>query len=147
MKKERILFDTSALLPAILSDHPMHSRCYNWLNRAYSNEFDWAVPTHCLAEIYAGLTAIPSSPRIDPSSALKSIDDNILGRAKIISLDEGDYLNALEKCVISGALSGAIYDALVVVAAEKFNAHRIITNNYKDFARLVGKKLDMICVP
>ncbi|MBF0410592.1 MAG: PIN domain-containing protein [Candidatus Riflebacteria bacterium] len=146
MSKEKILFDTSALLPAFLPDHPMHSRCYNWLNRACSNEFEWAVPKHCLAEVYAGLTAIPSSPRIDANSALKSINDNILGQAKIISLNESDYLKAIEKCVTSGALSGAIYDALVV-AAEKFNAHRIITSNYKDFARLVGKNSGLICLP
>ena len=56
-------------------------------------------------------------------------------------------LKEIEKCVTSGALSGAIYDALVVVAAEKFNAHRIITSNYKDFARLVGKNSGLICLP
>jgi predicted nucleic acid-binding protein len=147
VKKEKVLFDTSALIPAMLPAHQMHSRCYAWLSRAIDGEFEWGVPTHCIAELYAGLTAIPTSPRIDGSSALRSIDDNILGKAKIVSLDDGDYVKAIERCVLAGAMSGAVYDALVIIAAEKFNASRIITNNYKDFVRLIGKRVEMICVP
>lgn len=147
MKKEKIVFDTNALMPAFIASHPMHSRCHAWLDRALSGEFEWGVPTHCLAELYAGMTAIPSSPRVDASAALRIIDDNILGRAKLIPLDESDYQRALEKCVLAGALSGAIYDALVVVAAEKFHASRIITSNHRDFIRFLAKKPEMICIP
>lgn len=143
---KKVLFDTSVLIPALWASHPNHKSCLSWLSKAYQGHFQWAVPSHCLAEVYAGLTAIPSSPRITPSIAAQAIDD-LIKSGEIVELTRKDYQIAIERCVIANLNSGIVYDALIAIAAEKYKADCLLTFNKGDFNRLLGKNVRIIKNP
>jgi len=142
----RVLFDTSVLIPALWDGHENHKVCLSWLSRAYVGEFQWGVPAHCLAEVYAGLTAMPCSPKIKPASAWETLDDMAL-KGHVVELGKKDYQLAIERCARANLSSGIVYDALVVLAAEKFKADVLLTYNKRDFGRLFGKHLSIMKTP
>ncbi|MFZ2955352.1 MAG: PIN domain-containing protein [Candidatus Ozemobacteraceae bacterium] len=142
----KVVFDTSVLIPALMNSHINHRICLSWLARAYKNEFKWAIPAHCLSEVYSGLTSIPSSPKIRPLSASQAIDD-LIKQAKIIELSARDYQNAIDRCVLANLSGGIIFDALIVIAAEKFKCDCLLTYNKRDFSRLLGKNFSIIKSP
>ncbi len=142
----RVLFDTSVLIPGLMATHPNHKACVSWLSKGYQGDFQIGIPAHCLAEMYAGLTAMPSSPRIKPVFAAQAIDD-LRKHARIIELTSMDYQNAIERCVLANLTSGVVYDSLIAIAAEKFKADCLLTYNQRDFTRLLGKHISILKSP
>jgi predicted nucleic acid-binding protein len=142
----KVLFDTSVIIPGLLESHPNHKACISWLSKGYQGDFQIGVPAHCLAEVYAGLTAMPSSPKIRPVFASQAIDD-LVKHAKIIELTSLDYQNAIERCVLANLTSGVVYDSLIAIAAEKFKADCLLTFNKRDFSRLLGKHVSIMKSP
>jgi predicted nucleic acid-binding protein len=47
----KVLFDTSVLIPAIVTRHDQHAICWRWLEDARSDQFQGVVSTHTLAEL------------------------------------------------------------------------------------------------
>lgn len=92
--------------------------------------------THCLAECYAVLTAIPLARRITPAEAERLITESVAGRLSVYELTEADYLEATSLVARSGLVSGAVYDAIHVVAAIRAGSDRIITYNARHFRRM-----------
>jgi len=144
--RKKVLFDTSVIFPGLLANHPDHKACMPWLAKGYQGDFQIGIPTHCLAEVYAGLTAMPSSPRVKPVFAAQAIDD-LIKHAEIIELTSLDYQNAIERCILANLTSGVIYDALIAIAAEKFKADCLLTYNKHDFSRLLGKHISIMKSP
>ena len=130
----KILFDTSVLTAAIVEPHPMHSHAFPWLKRAKSKEFDMFVASHTLAELYAVLTTLPISPRISPDAARRLIHDNIETTARIVPLSSQDYISSIKNMADLGLSGGIIYDALIVKAAKKYKADKVLTFNIDDFS-------------
>ncbi len=130
----KILFDTSVLTAAIVEPHPMHSHAFPWLKRAKSREFDMFVASHTLAELYAVLTTLPISPRISPDAARRLIHDDVETTAKIIPLSSQDYISTIKNMADLGLSGGIIYDALIVRAAKKSGADKVLTFNIYDFS-------------
>jgi predicted nucleic acid-binding protein len=95
-----------------------------------------AVSTHALAECYATLTVLQVRPPISPGQAQHLIETNILGIADVVPLKQSDCEEALGRMTRLGLTSGAVYDALHVVAAEKINADQLLTFNGRDFRRM-----------
>lgn len=129
----KILFDTSVLIAAIVEPHPMHSHAFPWLKRAKSREFDMFVASHTLAELYAALTTIPISPRITPDAARRLMHDDVETTAKVIPLSSQDYISTIKNIADLGLSGGIIYDALIVRAAKKSGADKVLTLNIDDF--------------
>lgn len=143
----KVLFDTSVLIAAIVEAHPMHSHAFPWLKRAKLLEFEMLVASHTLAELYAVLTTLPVSPRIAPDIAKRLINKNIEATAKIISLSSHDYITIIENLADSGLSGGVIYDALIVKAAQKSGADKILTFNIDDFKRVWPEGETHLLVP
>lgn len=143
----KVLFDTSVLIAAIVEAHPMHSHAFPWLKRAKLREFEMLVASHTLAELYAVLTTLPVSPRIAPDIAKRLINKNIEATAKIISLSSHDYITIIENLADSGLSGGVIYDALIVKAAQKSGADKILTFNIDDFKRVWPEGETHLLVP
>ena len=59
----RVLFDTSALVAAIVEGHPQHDRAFPWLDKARKGALTYFVASHSLAELYAVLSTYPVSLR------------------------------------------------------------------------------------
>jgi len=143
----RLLFDTSVLVAAMVESHPMHLRALPWLQRAKNREFTFFAACHTLAELYAVLTGLPVSPKIPPAMARNLIEENVKSRAEIVPLSALDYTAVINRMTELGLSGGAIYDALIVKAAERAHADHLLTFNGKDFRRVWPDGLDHLMEP
>lgn len=131
------LLDTSVLVPALVSALPRYETAAPYLQTAPDGDDDIVVCFQALAELYASLTALPVSPEITPGQARRLIQENVVRRAhEIVPLGHEDYLEARQRVTDFALTSGAVYDALHVIAAEKVEAHELITFNADDFRRM-----------
>ncbi|MBI4766541.1 MAG: PIN domain-containing protein [Deltaproteobacteria bacterium] len=143
----KIFFDTSVLISGMIEAHPMHEISFPWLKRAKAKEFEWAVCSHTLAELYATLTSMPLRPRITPAIAVKLLHENIQKEAQVLSLTGRDYLAAIKNISNLNLPGAIIYDAIIAKAAEKFRADHLLTHNEKDFSRLFPQKNSFLIFP
>ena len=134
---DAVLLDTSVLVPALVPALPQHVTAAPHLEAAAHGEMHLLLSAHALAECYASLTALPVSPQITPGQARRLIQENLSDTAdEIIPLTPGDYRRALRRMTDLGLESGAIYDALHVICAEKASADELRTFNGRDFRRI-----------
>lgn len=131
-----VLFDTSVLVPALLTDLPHHAKAVALLQQAHRGEVRLHVCTHALAEVFATLTTLPLSPRLSSGQAQGLVQQSILSRARVVPLSTRDYKISIEQMTRLGLSGGAIYDALHVRAAEKVRAEKLYTFNGRDFRRM-----------
>jgi len=132
-----VLLDTSVLIPALVSALPQHERAYPHLESALRGEIDLIISAHALAECYSSLTALPVSPKITPGQARRLIEENVAQAAgQIVRLGTAEYRSALQRMADLGLGSGAVYDALHVLSAEKAEADELRTFNGRDFRRM-----------
>jgi predicted nucleic acid-binding protein len=143
----KIFFDTSVLISAMIEAHPRHAVSFPWLKRAKAKEFDWAVCSHTLAELYATLTSMPLRPRITPEIAVKLLHENIEKEAQVVSLTGRDYLATIKNISKLNLPGAIIYDAMIAQAAEKFRADHLLTHNEEDFSRLFPQKNSFLIFP
>lgn len=131
------LLDTSVLVPALVPALPQHEPAAPYLQRGSAGNGNIVVCSHALAELYASLTALPLSPEVTPGQARRLIQENVVRQAhEIVPLGEEDYLEAIQRVTDFALTSGAVYDALHVIAAEKIEADDLITFNAEDFRRM-----------
>lgn len=143
----KVLFDTSVLVAAMVESHPMHGRAFPWLKRAKAREFDFLVASHTLAELYAVLTTLPVKPRISRGTAWRLVHENVEGAARVVSLSAADYRATIKRLSERGVTGGATYDALIVAAAQKAQADRLLTLNAADLERVWPDVKGVITVP
>jgi predicted nucleic acid-binding protein len=142
----KVLFDTSALVTAVVDQLPNHTTalaCYRRFASPRRTGSKAICSTHTLAECYATLTALPLSRRIQPGEAARLIEENFLEHLHAVALTSADYKAALSRVATLGLRSGAVYDALHVRCAERSGCDRIITYNTADFSRLAPPGLEV----
>ncbi len=91
--------------------------------------------THALAECWASLTAMPLEPRIGADQALAFLN-RLLPHVRVTSLPRAVYVEALRRCAGLSLRSGAVYDAVHLISAERARANVFLTFNLGDFERL-----------
>lgn len=131
-----IALDTSVLVAALVAAHPHHARARPYLDRARSGEVQLSVASHALAEVYATLTVYPGFPKLTPADVQRLLDQDVLAHAQVVALGRDDYAAVLDRLVGLSLVSGAVYDALHVRAAEKAGAGELVTINGRDFLRM-----------
>jgi predicted nucleic acid-binding protein len=142
----RILFDTSALIPALVSGHANHSACLPYLNQALSGQIQDLISTHSLAELYSVLTRMPIEPK--PSTQqVQLILSDLLQYLEPIPLVSQDYQVAISNMVEFNLPGGGIFDALIAQAALKANADILLTLNAKHFTRLGSAIATLVRTP
>ena len=124
-----ILLDTSAVVAALMPAHPRHA----WA-RPFFSKNGASVCAHTLAELYAVLTASPQF-RVSPEGAALTVDA-LATNLKVVTLEPGMYLRAVQRLAGLGVGSGAIHDALIAEAALSAGAEQLVTLNAKHFVRL-----------
>jgi predicted nucleic acid-binding protein len=132
----KVLFDTSALVSAVVQAHPMHERALPWLMRARSGDIQLLVPCHGLAELYSTLTRLPVHPRITPARASQLVLDISTTASHVVALSPEDYAATIRRIAAIGLSGGVIYDALIARAAEKAGAERLLTFNTSHFLQV-----------
>lgn len=131
--------DTSVLVCALIEKLPDHREARSYLDQARRGTAEVALSTHAQAELFATITALPTRPQHSPAEA-KALVDGIADLLTVTELDSEDYAAALHRMVEHDLSSGAVYDALHVVAAEKTEAAELVTFNGSDFRRMPPKE-------
>jgi predicted nucleic acid-binding protein len=130
---ERVFFDTSVLVVAMVAAHPFHERAKPHLIRAHERSIEPLVACHSLAELYAVLTKLPLKPRVSPSIAFQLIEHNIKRSFSSVALSAAEYFEILEDMSQRRLRGGIIYDALIAKAASKVNPDQLLTFNLRHF--------------
>ena len=131
--------DTSVVVRAVIEDLPDHQEARSYLDRARRDTTEVALSTHALAELFATITALPTQPKHSPREA-KALVDGVADLLTVTDLRSEDYATALDRTVEHNLSSGAVYDALHVVAAEKTDAVELVPFNENDFRRMPPKE-------
>ena len=142
----RVVFDTSVIVAGTVAGHAHEARAAVWLAAARSGAFEARATTHAFAETWATLTAIPVDPPIPPASASRLVE-RFARHVTPIELTWTDYVAAFLRCSDRGLRSGALYDAIHQIAAERCDAALLLTFNTRHFERLAGPERPRILAP
>ncbi len=109
-----VALDTSVAVPLLVQTHRQHDHVVRWWDGR-----DVALAGHALPETYSVLTRLPGDLRLTPADAARLLSARfraplLLGSAEVAKLPD-----ALARLGIAG---GAVYDALVALAAAKHGA-------------------------
>ena len=109
-----IACDTSVAVPLLVQTHRAHAGVVGWWGGR-----QLALSGHALAETYSVLTRLPGDLRLDPTDAARLLEERF-GEPLLLSSDTAARLPA----VLSGRgiAGGAVYDALVALAALEHGA-------------------------
>ena len=132
----KVCFDSSVLVAAVVDQLASHESACACFVQYSQGKHHGCCSTHALAECYATLTALPLPRRIQAAEARVLIDENFIKRLEVLTLTPADYARALVRSSQLGLVSGVIYDALHLVAAERAKCQRIYTYNIAHFNRL-----------
>jgi predicted nucleic acid-binding protein len=125
-------FDSSVLVPVFYADHPQHAPSTKLFVEAGKSDF---CALRTLGEVYATLTGLPLRPRITGPEGI-NIVKQIRERLTLITLNEQEYVSALELASTGTIVGSAAYDALIGHCALKSGADVLLTWNVRDFTRL-----------
>ena len=109
-----VAIDTSVAIPLLVRSHHDHAAVVRWWDRQ-----EIALSGHALAETYSVLTRLPGDARLAPADAARLMNARfsaplVLSRSLTRRLP--DTLSRL------GLAGGAVYDALVALAAKEHGA-------------------------
>lgn len=131
----KVLFDTNVLVASLIATHERHEDSLRWVDQALTGKIQGLMSQHSMLELYAILTGMPSSPKVDSAFAKNSID-SLTSKLTIVDLDSADYRLCLQRAQSGGLRGGVVYDLLILHAAEKSEADALVTANLKHFQRL-----------
>jgi len=130
-----IAFDTSVLVAGLWEGHPHHAHAFPWLQAVESGAIQGNMTAHALAETWSVLSRLPIQPMLTGAQA----EDMVRAVAALMvvhPITEAEEFKAIARCRETGAKSGAVYDALHLVTAERAGVRIMVTFNVKDFLRL-----------
>lgn len=143
----KVLFDTSAIVPLLVKNHPNHSsanKTYNSLRGQNSTLF---IASHSIAEIYRTLTWGHSYLQFSANQARKSIHQTVIPHFSIAEVSSSNYLDVVDWMAKSGLTGAIIYDALIAKAASLIEATYLVTYNAKDFQRVFPENGADLIIP
>ena len=106
-----IAVDTSVAIPLIVRSHRDHAAVVRWWNGQ-----EVALTGHSLAETYSVLTRLPGDARLAPADAARLLTARFSGPLLLSRSRSRKVLETLSRLGIAG---GAVYDALVALAAQE----------------------------
>lgn len=101
--------DTSVAVALLLHSHDAHAPVLDALHAKRL-----ALPHHALVETYSVLTRLPGDARVEPTDAARLIDENF---PEVLVPKPQTILRVHSLCAELGIGGGAIYDAIVALAA------------------------------
>ena len=137
-------FDTSVFIAAFQGDHAQHEPSLRLL--AAANKKHSAGAVHSLAEVFSVMSVLPVKPVIPAEQVLLFLHE-IRERCTLITLDEAEYFETIQRTAEQGFVSGRVYDALLLRCAAKAKAETIYTWNVKHFQALAPELAGRICTP
>jgi predicted nucleic acid-binding protein len=105
-----VAVDTSVAVPLLVRSHQHHADVVRWWNGQ-----ELALSGHALAETYSVLTRLPGDARLAANDAARLLDARFAAPL-VLSGAAQNVHNTLSRLGIAG---GAVYDALVALAAQE----------------------------
>jgi len=137
-------FDTSVLVAVVVDQLPQHERALDVFANFCESKHEAFCSTHCLAECYSTLTALPLARRIQPHEAWQIIEETFTRNLTVLALNRTLYLKTLKRASQLGLRSGVIYDALHLACAEHSKCDQLYTFNLRDFKKLNPESLSLV---
>jgi predicted nucleic acid-binding protein len=109
-----VALDTSVAIPLLVATHRAHAAVSRW----WSGQ-EVALSGHALAETYSVLTRLPGDLRLAPTDAARLIGERFVEPLLLGPEAAAGVAQALGRLGIAG---GAVYDALVALAALEHGA-------------------------
>jgi len=106
--------DTSVAIPLLVQTHRAHDSIVRWWNGR-----EIALSGHALAETYSVLTRLPGDLRLTPTDAAQLLRERFVAPLHLKPKTTARLPEILSQLGIAG---GAVYDALVALAAADHNA-------------------------
>jgi predicted nucleic acid-binding protein len=142
----KVCFDTSVLVPALVAPHPFHPRALRWVQAAAGGQIRGVMAWHAVAETWSVLTRLPISPLVTARAA-EQLVERLTEHIQPLAMTSTLYRKAIRRCAERGERSGAIFDALHLVAAEASQSEIFVTLNPADFERLSSARGPRIVLP
>lgn len=143
---KRIALDTSVLVAAVVESHPHHARALRWIEAIAAGRAKAECSWHAAAETWSVLTRLPLEPAISPALAEVAIE-RLLEKVQAVPVAAETYRAAIRRCSERSLRSGALFDALHLLSAERRGVDAFITFNRGDFERLVVEASPRLVVP
>jgi toxin FitB len=109
-----VAVDTSVAIPLLVRSHHDHAAVVRWWGGR-----DVALAGHALAETYSVLTRLPGDARLAPADAARLLTARFSAPLLLSSSRARKLPETLARLGIAG---GAVYDALVALAAKEHDA-------------------------
>jgi predicted nucleic acid-binding protein len=109
-----IALDTSVAVPLLVQTHLAHAAVVRWWDGR-----EVALCGHAVAETYSVLTRLPGDVRVAPADAARLLTERFAAPLLLGPEVAGRLPDVLSKLGIAG---GAVYDALVALAAAEHGA-------------------------
>jgi len=109
-----LALDTSVAVPLLVRTHRAHSDVVRWWDGR-----EVALSGHAVAETYSVLTRLPGDLRVAPTDAARLISNRFVRPLLLGNEVAGSLPEVLGRLGIAG---GAVYDALVALAAVQHGA-------------------------
>jgi toxin FitB len=109
-----VAVDTSVAVPLLVRSHHDHAAVVRW----WSGQ-EIALSGHALAETYSVLTRLPGDARLAPADAARLLTARFSAPLTLSSSGTRTLPDTLARLGIAG---GAVYDALVALAAKEHGA-------------------------
>ena len=109
-----LALDTSVAIPLLVATHRAHAAVSCWCNGR-----EVALSGHAVAETYSVLTRLPGDLRVAPADAARLLTERFAQPLLLGPEVAGRLPDMLSQLGISG---GAVYDALVALAAAEHGA-------------------------
>ena len=114
MSPPPVALDTSVAVPLLVQTHRAHDVVVRWWNGR-----EVALSGHAVAETYSVLTRLPGDLRVAPADAARLLTERFAQPLLLGPEVAGRLPDVLSQLGISG---GAVYDALVALAAAEHGA-------------------------
>lgn len=111
---EPVALDTSVAIPLLVQTHRAHAAVVRWWC-----DREMSLSGHALAETYSVLTRLPGDLRLTPSDAARLLDERFAQPLLLSDKTAARLPDVLSRLGIAG---GAVYDALVALAAAEHGA-------------------------
>jgi toxin FitB len=109
-----VAVDTSVAVPLLVRSHHDHAAVVRWWNGQ-----DVALSGHALAETYSVLTRLPGDARLAPADAARLLAARFSPPLVMSIAQARKVPETLSRLKVAG---GAVYDALVALAAKEHGA-------------------------
>lgn len=109
-----VALDTSAAIPLLVQTHRAHDEVRRWWNGQ-----EIALCGHALVETYSVLTRLPGDVRLTPADAARLLRERFGAPLLLSAKNTRRVPETLARLGIAG---GAVYDALIALAASEHGA-------------------------